>query len=82
MSGLNRDESWLTIAPLWSKTPSGRDGYISIELPSYAIWETPTVIAAAFEQWLGGDPKHVPVVVRSCTQAIQEGYAEGRLPMS
>ena len=78
-AGPSRDQAWLTATPLWSKTPSSRNGYVSVQVPTYAIWEVPHIFNAVFEQWAGGDPKHVPVVVRSAMRGIQEGFLEGQL---
>jgi hypothetical protein len=77
--GAHRDQLQISTRPLWSKTPSGRVGFAAILAEDYALWEVPTLFNAVFEQWAGGDPKHVPSVLQHAMRGIEAGYSTGQL---
>lgn len=81
MVGPAKDNVILTVTPLWSKKPCHRDGLICIEVPKYAIWEVPGLLSAAMNQFLGGDPKHIPVIVRGNLNTVLDQYEDGQLPI-
>lgn len=63
--------------PTWSKRPSGRDGGASLRLPNYAAWHLPEVFRAAWDQYLGGDPKFVGPTAQVTLQGVLESFADG-----
>jgi hypothetical protein len=73
----DQDHYRLTAAPRWSKTPSGRSGFASLSVPTYAIWSVSEVTNAILGQFLGGDAKHIPAVASATLRHVLEGYAQG-----
>jgi hypothetical protein len=71
------ERSLLSIRPLWSKTPTGRDGSAQLLVPDYAVWDLPIVFRAAFEQYLGGQAKHVGTSARSALRDVLVEFADG-----
>lgn len=71
------EEGLVTVRPTWSKRPSGRDGVSHLTVPDFAVWSLPEVFRAAFEQYLGGDPKHVGTSARVALRDVLTDFADG-----
>ena len=68
--------SWgtLSMTPLWSKRPSGRDGSVGLAIGNGMLWSVPELIHAGYETWQNSDPKHVPSAVRSAYRLAQQSF--------
>jgi hypothetical protein len=64
----------LSITPMWSKRPTGRDGSVALPIDRSMTWAVPEVFTAAFDQWLNGDPKHVPIAARSAFRDARSAF--------
>lgn len=71
------DHYRLTIAPRWSKQPSGRNGFAELLVPTYAAWHLSDVTNAVWEQFLGGDAKHIPMVAGSKLRTVLGDFRQG-----
>jgi hypothetical protein len=71
------NQALLRFAPIWSKKPRGRDGNCQLTVPGYALWSVPDLMRVAFTQWLGGDPKHVPIAVSHELKDVLREFEEG-----
>lgn len=71
--------STFTFKPRWSKIPSGRNGFIAVEVPEYLHWYVTDLYSEAVTICLGGDAKHVPAVVQRKLRSLQLDFAQGAL---
>jgi len=75
--GPHYGDTVLSLSPMWSKRPSGRNGYTELVLPGYMRHDLKEVVGAALEVWMYSDMKLLPGVVRSTVRGVQLGYQEG-----
>lgn len=72
-----QDDGLLVVAPLYSKAPRGRTGYVSIEVPTFMSQDLPTILEGAMAAWLWARPCDVSTVVQASVRTLLQEYQEG-----